>query len=277
MDKGKSLRDAERKTKLVFNLESPFTSAHWPEISKDDQDSILDLLCSLVETIGQHRTSHGTKSQGKRSKRQNKKDKISQVNEPPPVPPPELCSHVTIGLNSTTRHLESLTQSAIPSTVELSNQTAQHVTSISSNDPNQPSSSLTPLAAVFVVRSSQPSTLHAQLPLLCATASLASPSKSPTLLVTLPRGAEQRLSTALGHPRVGFIGIMEDAPHAAPLLDYVRSHVSPVRVPWLEETGKGNYLPVQVRSLKTFAPVVKKRENSDKAAQALPKRPKTST
>lgn len=94
------------------------------------------------------------------------------------------------------------------------------------------------------------------MPLLVATASLASPSSAPIGLVTLPKGAEARLSVALALPRVGFVGLMDGAPHAAPLVEYVREHIPNVEVPWLKEAVAANYLPTKVNAVQTGTRII---------------------
>lgn len=98
--------------------------------------------------------------------------------------------------------------------------------------------------------------MHTHIPLLVATASLASPSSAPIGLITLPKGAEARLSVALALPRVGFVGLMNGAPHAAPLVEYVREHIPNVEVPWLKEAVAANYLPMKVNAVQTGTRVI---------------------
>jgi len=45
---------------------------------------------------------------------------------------------------------------------------------------------------------------------------------------------------------------MEDAPLSKPLVDFVREHVSPVKVPWLTEATSGEYLGMNIKSIETF-------------------------
>lgn len=111
-------------------------------------------------------------------------------------------------------------------------------------------------SAIFVPRSSQPPILHAYLPQLVVTASLAHPELPVTRLVQLPKGCDARLSEALGLPRVSFIGILDGAPHSKPLVDLVRACVPEIEIPWLVEAKKSVYLPVKINAIESFAPVV---------------------
>lgn len=111
-------------------------------------------------------------------------------------------------------------------------------------------------SAIFVPRSSQPPILHAHLPQLVVTASLANPELPVTRLVQLPKGCDARLSEALGLPRVSFIGILDGAPHSKSLIDLVRGCVPEIEIPWLAEAKKPVYLPVKINAIESFAPVV---------------------
>jgi hypothetical protein len=111
-------------------------------------------------------------------------------------------------------------------------------------------------SAIFVPRASQPPILHAHLPQLVVTASLAHPELSVTRLVQLPKGCDARLSEALGLPRVSFIGILDGAPHSKSLVDLVRGCVPEIEIPWLAEAKKSVYLPVKINAIESFVPVV---------------------
>lgn len=168
-----------------------------------------------------------------------------------------LLSSLTVGFNSTVRHLENLAHRASPaSRTPLAMHVSPHPIPASSIDPELRKQTsiedpnpipLRHMAAVFVPRSSQPSVLHSHLPLLVYTASLAHPLSPQTRLVTLPKGCETRLAVALGLPRVNFVGLMDgDVAGAAELVELVREAVPVVDVPWLEQLRNGTYLPANV-------------------------------
>jgi ribonuclease P/MRP protein subunit POP3 len=123
-----------------------------------------------------------------------------------------------------------------------------------SNPPSLPSH----FSAIFVPASSPPSIIHAHLPMLIFTASLAHPNVSPTRLVTLPKGSESRLCEVLSLPRVSFIGILEDAPHSKGLIDLVRECVPAIEIPWLTEVKRVEYLGVKINAIETFVGAGKK-------------------
>ncbi len=213
----------------------------------------FSIFTSLLSSIGHHRRQHVEPSKGKRHrkrKRQNEKSQVleSEANPTPksdqPKPPyPNIQKFLTIGFNSTNRHLESLART--PREKENGG-TIQEAPSW--------------MSAVFVPRSDQPSILNAHLPLLVRMASIRSPSKPPIRLVSLPKAAEQKLSTSLGTPRVGIVGLLDEAPAAEGLVRLVRELVAAVDVPWLQEATIGKYMPVNIKTIETSAPVVQKRK-----------------
>ncbi|KAH0608475.1 uncharacterized protein H6S33_001609 [Morchella sextelata] len=231
------IKGQDPKKKITFSLDSPNTTVGWPEVSSANQDTILDLLCSLLEPIGQHRNLYIQPSKGKHS-RKRKREFLSNasaasVSSIPPPSPPELNSFLTIGLNSTTRHLESMAK-ALPTET-----TAPR-----------------PRLAVFVCRSdSQPSQLHSHLPLLCGIVSKASPGL-PIRLVQLPKGAQARLETSLAIPQAGFLGLMEGAPGSTVLLQFLDENVPAIKIPWLE--GFPGYQTTMIKAMTTTAPQSKK-------------------
>jgi hypothetical protein len=117
-------------------------------------------------------------------------------------------------------------------------------------------------SAIFVPRSSQPPILHAHLPQLVVTASLANPELPATRLVQLPKGCDARLSEALGLPRFSFIGLLDGAPHSKSLVDIVRESVPEIEIPWLKEAKKSVYMPVKINAIESFVPVAQKEQKS---------------
>jgi len=277
----------ERKPKTIYQLDSPFTNVSWPETSAQNQETILELLCSIISPLGQHRTNHVTPSQGKRSqkrKREEAKKKADPGVEPGDtlsIPStPEISSHLIVGLHNITRRLESLSQASKPAAITVSQEGAKDHVQQTSNlklETNDTASALenqeshdvsadiretpqipTHIAAIFVPMSTHPAVLHAHLPQLIFTASLAHPSLPSTRLVQLPKGSDARLCDALGLPRVSIIGILEGAPHSNALIDVVRKTVPKIDVPWLKEMREEKYLKVKVNAIETFTPVVAK-------------------
>ena len=166
---------------------------------------------------------------------------------------PEIQDHLTVGFNTTTRYLEFLAQKIRPDAGEDENFNAV----VGSKTPNRPffdTANIEPLAAVFALRSGQPPVLDSHLPLLTRAANLAVPSSPSTRLISLPEGAEVRLKSVLGIPRVGIIGLMNGAPNASSLVEYIRANVPELEAPWLQEAIKGEYLAVNINAIQTIAP-----------------------
>ena len=210
-----------------------------PVLSSQDEADIVDLLCWLLEPIGQHRREHLKPSRGSSSRKRKRKaaqHATSSTDATPAPPTPAISSHLTLGFNTTIRHLESL--SAISTPQPLGGPTLEQSKSIGL---------LAPLSAVFVCRAGLPPILTSSLPLLTATASLAFPDEPPTRLIPLGKTAGDRLAQALHQPTVGFIGLRSDTGAAKNLIDLVRDRVQPVDVPWLKEAGSATYLPVKIK------------------------------
>lgn len=184
---------------------------------------------------------HTRPSKGKKRKR--------PTNESPDDLPrpsvPSIGSHVLVGLNSVTRHLESLAGRTAPPTSPAAESTA------SEQDSNAPANdaeklaktSIKPLSLVILTHP-QPSLSpsHAHIPTLLHLATLqANPEGKPseqTRLVCLPTSNDSRLAAALHIPRVGAIGVLRGAPGAKALEEYVTKHVGLTECTWVDEALK---------------------------------------
>jgi len=214
-----------KEPKPVLKADSAFSSPKWPIIEANKQDIILKLLYNLLNPIGQHRSIHVTPSKGKRSKKRKRKEKSSekgdddQVKYAPLPPTPEIAQHITIGFNSTVRHLQSTINPQGPTTPEH-------------------------FAAIFLT---QPTSYlpYMPLPVLATLASQQKPSKPPIRLIPFPSIAEATLCKALGIPRTGVIGLFEDVPGTASLIEYVRE-IDAVKVPWVREVKEGKWLGTKI-------------------------------
>ncbi|KAL0263148.1 RNase P and RNase MRP subunit [Diplodia seriata] len=249
-------KKALRPGKPVFKLDVPYTQPQWPQISTADHDIMLQMLVNLLAPIGQHRSAHVTPSKGKRSKKRKRHGAPSKAATAAPPPPPDITRHITVGINSTTRHLEQRAQAAggaqpdpaqgeaTSDQVDPSKQPLADARD-ETNAPPRLSKSLRHLSLILTLQ--PPSSITtSHLPLLTHTASRGLASSETALLVPLKPASEPKLATALGLPRVGVIGIMDDAPGAEPLIKYARERVSITDVPWLREASEGHYLQVNV-------------------------------
>ncbi|KAK1986994.1 hypothetical protein LZ30DRAFT_221191 [Colletotrichum cereale] len=237
---------AQLRKKLVYSVDTPFSATQWPETTHEDQDAVLELLCSLLSPLGQHRQRHVKPSEGKRvAKRKRKEDGIASKepakSERPPMP--DLASFVDVGLASISRNLERLA-------------TGQQTSEVL-DDKNTTASSPTPYSVVFVARSGQSSAFNCQLPQMVAVASKNSPTAPPTRLVGYSKPCAEKLGACLGIPRVSSVGIRVGAPMSRALVEYVQQHVSPVRVAWLEQAEGAVYRPTQLKIDEKMVPVKK--------------------
>jgi ribonuclease P/MRP protein subunit POP3 len=207
-------------------------------VERINSNPVLLISYSLLEAVGRHRAAHIVKSSGKKSK---KRKRMSEQKTGPPIESkllkPEILRYLTVGLNTTSRRLE--TEAALSNPGAL-------ITVDKENKAEQ-----TPwkrLAVVFLPKPKD-NLVYAHLPLLCYTCSVNRKDKAQqTRLVLLDPSCERTIATAMGLPRAGVIGVFEDAPGAAPLLEYVRENVNPVEVPWLEKALSGQWMGINVET-----------------------------
>ncbi|KAI9762242.1 MAG: hypothetical protein M4579_000566 [Chaenotheca gracillima] len=224
----------------------------------------------FAKPIGRYRATHITLSKGKRARKLNKKSNTIGNDTPTSISSvvaaevgpeedskPEIMASVVIGVNNTTRDLEALAGRASSSlkTPGMSPKIERDSHSTKTEDKIESSQ---PLAAIFVPRSSQPTPLNSHFPLLVHAASQAVPKDSQIRLVSLPKGADVRLSKTLGLPRVGCVGLKSNAPGGQGLIDFVRRCVPEIEIPWMSPQKLGEYLPVNIQATQTTAPVVAK-------------------
>ncbi|OTB08653.1 hypothetical protein M426DRAFT_159111 [Hypoxylon sp. CI-4A] len=238
----------EKKKKFVYQLDTPYSAVSWPSVNPEDQETILELLCNLLDPLGQYRSEHVQLSKGKRDKKRKRKGSATRDVLPPPTP--EVKSYIDVGLTTVTRCLQELSSRGRvgePSTDDkLSNREAS-----------------TPFySAIFVARSGQPSVLNGHLSQMVAVASKSRPSRAPIRLVGLSKSCEDRLSESLGIPRVSCVGIREDAPNSKALIEFTRQHVPAVELQWLEEARQAEHKGTNINTIETF--IGSKKQNSRK-------------
>ena len=159
----------------------------------------------------------------------------------PPVP--ELASHVDVGLSKISRSLQVISGKGKPAVPPGG--TSSKVGAADAGGDSRP------YAVVFVARSGQSSAFHCHFPQIVALAARAQSSGNPIRLVGFSKACEDRLSAALGIPRVSSVALREDAPLAKGLVDYVRERVAPVEVSWLRETQSGKFLETKIDGVPT--------------------------
>ncbi|KAI0481446.1 hypothetical protein F4859DRAFT_474763 [Xylaria cf. heliscus] len=236
----------DKKKKLVFQLDTPYSAVSWPQIPQKDQDVILQLLCNLLSPIGHYRSQHIHASKGNRAKKR-KRQETSDKETTLPVPPvPELKSYVDIGLSCVTNSLQKTASGGA------------RAGSLQDDQGPMDRQASRFYSAIFVARSGQPNALSSHLPQMVAVACKSHPSLPPTRLVELPRACEGRLYEALGIPRVSCIGICVDAPNSDALVNFTREHVPVVKVLWLEEASCAEYQGTKINTIETIMGAKKK-------------------
>ncbi|POS74787.1 hypothetical protein DHEL01_v206815 [Diaporthe helianthi] len=233
------------KTKLVHQLNTPYSSSQWPEILQQDQDAILDLLCGLLSPICQYQDSHIQPSKGKKAKAQ--KRKLDESGEPraqlPIPPPPAVADSLDVGLTNITRNLAACCSEA---------QAVQAVAGRDGVQDHRPTYSV-----VFVVRSATPSTFFSHLPQMVAIASRQ--MDEPIRLVGFSKSCEERLSACLGIPRASSVALRAgESGQVKALIDFVRTRVAPVEALWVEDGSKGQFCETKINSIQ--APIGAKRQ-----------------
>lgn len=190
---------------------------------------------------------HIKPSRGKKEKKRKLREAESSTADPPAVipPAPEIASFVDVGLTTVTRSLEC------SAAIQLNESTTVEEPKTDETHQHKRASQVS-YAAVFVARSGQPSVLNSHLPQMVAAASLKDSSAEPIRLVGLSKACQDRLSMALGIPRVSVIGIRKDAPNSKALVDFARQHVPLTEVPWLKEAPDAQFRDTKINTINTF-------------------------
>ncbi|KAI1771401.1 hypothetical protein F4818DRAFT_213054 [Hypoxylon cercidicola] len=228
----------ERK-KIIYQLDTPYSAVSWPDVTLEDQETILELLCALLAPLGQYRSTHTQLSKGKRDRKRKRKASGAEPKDQPPPPIPELRSYIDVGLAAVTRSLEETASRG------------QEVKSNLEDELVNGESPAPPYSAIFVARSGQPNALNSHLPQMVAVASKSHPTQTPIRLVGLSKSCGDRLSESLGIPRISCIGIREEAPGSKALVEFTRRHVPAVEIQWLDQARRAEHLGTNINAIKT--------------------------
>ncbi|KAG9189360.1 ribonuclease P/MRP protein subunit POP3 [Alternaria panax] len=247
---------AKQNAKPVFKTSSPFTETKWPEIPREDEEVILELLCNLIAPLGDHRRIYIHPSNGKKRKRHTKPndDNSAMVESAPAVP--DIGKHLLIGLNSVTRYLQGLAAGNAPSAVPVADQeSTQNGPEQKDTPKSYPEEACRRLSMVIITHPKPSlSPAHAHLPTLIHLATLTPPStlsstsQTATRLIPVQTSADHRLASHLHIPRVGALAIYEGAPGAETLETYVREHVGPTECKWIDEAMGAEWKGLNVKS-----------------------------
>lgn len=176
-----------------------------------------------------------------------------------PPPPPSLASCVDVGLAKITRVL----QEAASKNVSIVSPSSPPATTESGPDPESGTKARatnpSPYSAVFVARSGQLSAFSCHFPQMVAAASASEAGEKAIRLVGFSKPAEDRLSAALGIPRVSSIALRTEAPQSKALVDFVREHVPAVKVSWLEEARGALHIQTKINAVETVVGTKRKR------------------
>jgi ribonuclease P/MRP protein subunit POP3 len=226
-----SLRGLISQSNSFYHLQLTFDR---PLVSLDQEAAVMTLLIPLLQPVGDFRRNHVPRSKGKgragKGSKSSDKERISA-----PASMPEIYDNLTIGFNTTTRRLEALSQAQKPSSLS------------EPQIPHQSEPAPANLLAVLVCRRSFPEIMTSSLPLLIATAA-ASAKSSRTRLIEISPHSEAEIAQALSQPRVGVLGIENDAPGASTLARFVLENIDTVDIPWLEPQSIPVYLPLKIQS-----------------------------
>ncbi|KAK0630800.1 hypothetical protein B0T17DRAFT_529343 [Bombardia bombarda] len=251
----------ERK-KIVHRLDTPYSTVEWPQISQENQDVILELLCRLLAPLGSYRKLNTKPSKGKRKRARKEPSTDGSTtttaeSSAPPPPAPELAAYIDVGLANISRNLQGMTAQEGKTT---STAKPEDDNDTSAQHEQQPATtkkkdSKPPCSIVFVARSGQSSAFNCHFPQMVAAAASkrSDPSETEAIrLVGFSKSCEERLAAALGIPRVSSIALREGAPQAKGLVDFVRENVRPVEVAWIQEARSGEYLKTNIEAVSTL-------------------------
>ncbi|KIY67208.1 hypothetical protein CYLTODRAFT_397584 [Cylindrobasidium torrendii FP15055 ss-10] len=274
----KDVKGAEKKVVYKSVMDNPFRIS-WPSVPVNAQNVVLAKLVSALEPITEYQTT-SPKSE-KRKARPRPKAKATadpiHVDDPPvestpveesnkastsqhedlPVtqgpPPPELKSHIVVGINAVTKRLESQIQHA----------RKRVVVSADNSDPPPPPSPPADLKWIFVcVADVDPPILISHIPHLVASFNTAKP-REPIKLVPLPKGAEETISASLGIRRATILAF-DDTVHELAELDALLISVPLLAAAWLTPASS-TIVPTHIKQVCTTAPKDVRRAKEDRA------------
>lgn len=192
----------------------------------------IELCYRLLAPIGEWR-SEMQSSKGRRWKKiQRRKARLSSAGTSNTThhhkkisSPPEILSHLDVGINAVTRRLESISRQHIPAAL-------QEVTvEPNSRKSTSSGSRADDLAVVFVCRSALHPSVYEHIPRLISMITQASGESSvekDIRLVALPKAAEIRLPKTLNILRASVVGVSSSCTQASTLIQYAKENVKPI-------------------------------------------------
>lgn len=220
------------------------------------------ILRSLISPIGKYRSTNNVPSKGKRDNKRKRKEVRAawECRAAAQPPPPEISSFIITGLRSITRKLEVESKASKPKSNENEPADSKDAKKEDSSTTNPQEEKLPHFIAIFAFRDTHEKVLHAHLPQLVATSTLAHPNLPATRLIQLPKECWSRICEVLKLPRVSFLGLLDGAPHAKSLVDLILQNVPEIEAPWLEEVKNAAYLPVKINAIETTIGAAKEKK-----------------
>lgn len=207
-----------------------------PVLDPDEEAAILALLLPILNPVGDHRRRHAENKEKKKRPTSTVSQVLSEHSRHSSSVPAQIQDYLTVGFNSTTRKLQSLSAARRPTGLHKASSNGETVRSAGQ------------VAAVFVCRDSLPEIMTASLPILISTAA---PRETRARLIEISPQAEAKVAHALGLPRVGMLGLEPGAPGTEALLRLVQEKTQVVDVPWLDLTSPPSYVAVQLEEMKS--------------------------
>ncbi|TPX67919.1 hypothetical protein SpCBS45565_g03475 [Spizellomyces sp. 'palustris'] len=290
-DEENVLRDQKRRTVFKHVFDSPF-QFEWPALSTEDNEEILQALCRLLTSVGEHRQGQCERRKedvahkiiarkqsraailaaavkpatqevpqtldeleaAMKKKKKRKGMSGGAIEAPEVLPKPLLNPPIDTGIEALAPLQDIvLGINKVTRILEDSCTTAQTFTA-------------SQLRLVFLCSGDVPvSHLYAHIPTLTYLAG------DNVLLCPFAKGAEAALATALGIKRLTILGIKNDTPRFDDLCALVASRISPPNIPWLQRPSNTNsgttksiarsatYYPLRIKTVKTSAPITQRK------------------
>ncbi|KTW29228.1 hypothetical protein T552_01184 [Pneumocystis carinii B80] len=236
-----------------FYLNNPYI-IQWPEISKEDQEIILNSVLNIFSFFPSQKKKNKISSRKKDLKDNENTNDINESNKSIMGSIDDNVSSsqddkreiirksMTLGINETTKLLEIYSKIGIPLSAPsylrfFEKVDENHLSLLKDNK------SANILKVVIVCKEDiQHNILYSHFPVLCGVVNETlskieasdDNSQSGIRLVTLPKGSEQQLSEAAGLKRLAAIGIMKNTPYAEKMIDYIFKKIPPPQIPWLK-------------------------------------------
>ncbi|RVX73510.1 hypothetical protein B0A52_02398 [Exophiala mesophila] len=224
------------KQKHAYALSLPSGQPIWPVIDPEEEAAILALLLPILRTVGDHRRRHVEIKEQKRKTRSTESQALAESPGHSSAVSANIQNYLTIGFNSTTQRLESLSVARRPPGLCRSPTNGDAARSAGQ------------IAAVFVCRDCLPEIMTSSLPVLIATAA---PRETRARLIEISPQAEAKMAHAVGLPRLGMLGLEAGAPGAEALLRRVMEKIQEIDLPWLDLVSPPSYVAVQLEEVQS--------------------------